>query len=220
MADILNDFTFTRYGVTGYSMLCRALKKAGADESNMWANLFQDYQDDSAKITVRHHLTHTSQGTPGEAYRYNGFLYGLLTEVIEEVSGIPFSKLLVDRIIAPLNMSMTYPNQSGQGEQILGKRAKPYRVDENGNFIVTRYPDGLKASAGMVSTVLDLAMFDVAMDQDRLISAESKGAMFTATIANNGELLPYGLGWFVQEHDGHKLVWHSGWQLMLIPPCF
>lgn len=26
-----------------------------------------------------------------------------------------------------------------------------------------------------------------------------------------GEVLPYGVGWFVQEYQGHTLVWHSGW---------
>jgi hypothetical protein len=24
-------------------------------------------------------------------------------------------------------------------------------------------------------------------------------------------MLPYGLGWFVQDYEGQQLVWHSGW---------
>jgi hypothetical protein len=35
--------------------------------------------------------------------------------------------------------------------------------------------------------------------------------MFSETISNTGKPLPYGLGWFVQEHEGVKLVWHYGW---------
>ena len=86
MAELLKDFTFTRYGVTGYTKLCKAIKKASTDKNNVWAFLFQEYHGDTERITVKHHLTHTSQGVPGEAYRYNGFLYGLLTEVLEKVS--------------------------------------------------------------------------------------------------------------------------------------
>ena len=108
---------------------------------------------------------------------------------------------------------MTFPNQhTNQVKQILNKRAKPYQVDDAGNFVLTKYPDGLKASAGMVSTVLDLAKFDVAMERNQLISEGSKKAIFTPAISRSGEQLPYGLGWFVQEHRGLKLVWHSGWQ--------
>jgi CubicO group peptidase (beta-lactamase class C family) len=63
----------------------------------------------------------------------------------------------------------------------------------------------------MVTTVLDMAKFDVAMDHNLIVSAETKAAMFSRTISNSGKPLPYGLGWFVQEHAGVKLIWHYGW---------
>ena len=56
-----------------------------------------------------------------------------------------------------------------------------------------------------------MAKFDIAMDRDLIVSAESKAAMFSRTISTGGKSLPYGLGWFVQEHMGIKLVWHYGW---------
>jgi hypothetical protein len=62
----------------------------------------------------------------------------------------------------------------------------------------------------MISTVLDMAKFDVAMDQNLIVSEETKQAMFTPAISNSGKLLPYGLGWFVQEINGVKLIWHYG----------
>lgn len=64
----------------------------------------------------------------------------------------------------------------------------------------------------MVSTVLDLAKFDVAMDRNQIVSQESKEAMFTPTLSTNGQPLPYGMGWFVQEHQGVQLIWHYGQQ--------
>jgi hypothetical protein len=35
--------------------------------------------------------------------------------------------------------------------------------------------------------------------------------MMAPMSSRNGEALPYGLGWYVQEYQGHTLVWHSGW---------
>lgn len=62
-----------------------------------------------------------------------------------------------------------------------------------------------------MTTVLDLARFDVALDRGALISAASRAAMMTPTRLNNGETVPYGIGWYIQDYDGHRLVWHSGW---------
>ena len=33
---------------------------------------------------------------------------------------------------------------------------------------------------------------------------------WTPFVSNGGQRLPYGLGWFVTDHHGLKLVWHSG----------
>ena len=50
----------------------------------------------------------------------------------------------------------------------------------------------------------------LAMDRDMIISKESKETMYTPTISTSGKILPYGLGWFVQEYKGIKMVWHYG----------
>jgi len=200
----------------------------GKKKSTLFAFLFQDYRCYTERITVRHHLTHTSQGVPGDAYRYNGFLYGLLSHVAEEVSGKGFADLLVENIIAPLEMTRTIPSISdSHRDQVLADRVKYYRVGDRGNFVLSQWPPKeivkaleasgldstprLNAGGGMISTVLDLAKFDIAMDRNLIVSDASKEAMFTSTISNSGQPLPYGLGWFVQEHEGVKIVWHYGW---------
>ena len=155
---------------------------------------------------------HTAQGKPGETYMYNGFLFGFLSLVAEEASGKPYSTLLVDHIIAPLEMTNTIPNITEEHrDQILAKRAKYYRTGFGGEFKSSSYPVTLSSSAGIVTTVLDMTKFDIAMDRNLIVSAESKATMFSRTISNSGKPLPYGLGWFVQEHAGVKLVWHYGW---------
>jgi CubicO group peptidase (beta-lactamase class C family) len=133
--------------------------------------------------------------------------------VLEQVSGKNFEQLLVDEITEPLQMTDTIPNpRQSRTEELLERRAKPYQIDETGKAVPSRYPGRIRASAGMVSTVLDLARFDIAIDKNSIISEKSKREMFTATISNSGETLPYGLGWFVQKYDGADLIWHYGWQ--------
>lgn len=69
----------------------------------------------------------------------------------------------------------------------------------------------LQTAAGVVSTVEDLARFDIALDNNVLVSEEGKQAMWTAARTSEGEALPYGLGWFVEEVRGFTVVWHFGW---------
>ena len=214
MADILKDSVFSSLDGTirGYASGCKKIKEMSEDTSSPYARLFKDYRCDTERITVRHHLTHTSQAVPGEAYRYNGFLYGLLSKVAEEVSGKGFAELLVDNIIGPLELTRTIPSISdSHRDQVLADRAKYYRVGDTGDFVLSGYSTKLSAAAGMISTVLDLAKFDIAMDRNLIVSEDSKEAMFTPTISNSGQPLPYGLGWFVQEHEGVRLIWHYGW---------
>jgi CubicO group peptidase (beta-lactamase class C family) len=194
--------------------MIRALGEDTSGPTAPYRFLFEDYRCDTETITVRHHLAHTSQGTPGEAYRYNGFLYGLLSWVVEAAAGQSFADVLVETITGPLEMTSTLPNPSDSRRQrILAELAKAYRIDDAGNAVLSEFAQELNAGAGMVSTVLDLARFDVAMDRNRIISDESKEAMFRPTLSGTGQPLPYGLGWFVQDHAAVRLIWHFGQQL-------
>jgi CubicO group peptidase (beta-lactamase class C family) len=59
-------------------------------------------------------------------------------------------------------------------------------------------------------TANDLARFDIALTQGRLLSPESMRAMWTTGRSPSGEALPHGLGWFVVTRDGEPLDWHTG----------
>jgi CubicO group peptidase (beta-lactamase class C family) len=212
MAEVLkdSDFPYGRNRVHGYANACEKIKEMSKMKYR-WAPLFRNYRCDSEKITVRHHLTHTAQGVPGEMYRYNGFLFSFLSLVAEEASGKRFDDLLVENIIRPLEMTRTIPSiNDGYRQQVLDARANYYRTGFLGAYVPSSYPLKLSSSAGMVSTVLDMAKFDIAMDRNLIVSEASKEAMFTPSISNNGYPLPYGLGWFVQEHKGVQLIWHYG----------
>jgi CubicO group peptidase (beta-lactamase class C family) len=221
--------------IKGYASFYELLKDIIEDTSNPLSSDFSasygNYHLDTQLITVRHHLTHTSEGIPGETYRYSGDLYSFLSLVVEKLSGKRFDEVLVEKLTFPFDMTSTVPNaNSDTRDSLLANRTKYYKTGREGEFIEVqenrpiKWPEAfqelgieiapsflINAGAGIVSTVVDLAKFDVALDRNQLLSQESKDMMFTAYTSNNNERLPYGLGWFVQEIHDKKLVWHFGY---------
>jgi CubicO group peptidase (beta-lactamase class C family) len=239
MSEVLKDKLFPmRYQgkeIRGYKAFCDGIRDIMQDSSSpLTAQIlsgFRDYRGDREHITVRHLLTHTAEDKPGTRYQYNGDVYSLLSLVAEEASGKRFDELLVETIVSPWKMSRTVPSMSNEiRDEVLADRTKYYRLGETGDFVradverPVRWPKVfqqvdldmdrsflINAGAGVVTTVLDLAKFDVALDQNRIISTATKEMMFTASRSNTGKILPYALGWFVQDWKGKKLVWHYGY---------
>jgi CubicO group peptidase (beta-lactamase class C family) len=187
-------------------------------------------------VTVRHLLTHTSEGIPGNEHHYNGNRYGTLSGVIENVTGHTFAENLSERLLLPLEMHSTALNpinfwgeSSSMGlrdiqpalgwgvnfrhyPQVYAKLAKPYQFDEDYNLIPGMYHLYHNAAAGMVSSLSDLAKFDIALDQGLLLGESAKAEMHApaySTYQNRPDLM-YGLGWYVQEFEGVKMLWHTG----------
>jgi CubicO group peptidase (beta-lactamase class C family) len=72
-------------------------------------------------------------------------------------------------------------------------------------------PRDINASAGLLSSVTDLAKYDAAVDANLFISAESQALAWTNARSSSTSLeLPYGLGWFIQTIDGVRVIWHYG----------
>jgi CubicO group peptidase (beta-lactamase class C family) len=179
----------------------------------------------NGRITVRHLLTHTSEGTPGSAFQYNGYRFGKLGAVIEQASGRPFFQLLMENIIRPAGMWHTAPgNNSNDYTEYCRKHpemqpffdtahyylAAPYALDESGRIVATEYLDEFGAFGGLASTARDLLKYASAVEHHRFISAASQRQVFTANKTNNGAATPYGLGWFVQNYKGEQFYWHYG----------
>ena len=308
-------------------------------------------------IRVRHLLSHTSEGNPGERYSYNGNRFAELDKVVEKATGKSFAELLMANILDPLGMNDTAPNvptfvstkspnpagqtaeaevkaavmdivagfNAGNVDQIQGRLApqnnrfygeggfltrfinadelraafksgvkvkmevnnleaavygdsavatlyvrtivtpanatprpsgpwrtsyfwnkqdgawklvhahqsalggamvtekqqqrfdtvrkilaQPYALDREFKTTKISYPEGFSTSAGLISTVLDMAKYDIAIDQNKFITKETQQLAFTPAVSTKGESLPYGLGWFTTNYKGTKLLWHYG----------
>jgi len=95
--------------------------------------------------------------------------------------------------------------------KVLARTARPYRLDSQFAIVAGEYPTYFGTAAGLVSSIVDIARYDSAIDRHLFLEPETQETAFTATTSTTGQRLPYGLGWFVQEYLGTKLVWHYGY---------
>jgi CubicO group peptidase (beta-lactamase class C family) len=183
-----------------------------------------EYGVDWQSVRGIHLLTHTAQSEPpGTEYQYCGDCFALMDKVIESVSGETFEELLVENIIKPLDLKHTAPSLAnddafrltGYDKKIFeNNMAVPYENSGIGGVRQTEYRTYFGTAAGMVSSVSDLGKYAVALERQEFLLPETWETVFTpAASVSTGETLPYGIGWFIQENEGHLLHWHYGqWQ--------
>lgn len=171
------------------------------------------------KVLVRHLMSHTSEGTPGQRYQYNGARYGQLSQVVLAATGRSLQEWVYERILRPLGMENTAPSPPAACaglsfapicERVYAALTRLYLLDADFNPAPGYNGDSFNAGAGLMSTVVDLAKFDAALDANTLVTAATKEIMWTPAVSNSGQKLPYGLGWFTQSYQGTRLIWHTG----------
>ena len=178
-----------------------------------------------ADATVRQVLSHTSQAPSGTVYRYDGNRFASLTAVITACQGRPFRQALAG-ILDRAAMTSSVPGHDLQQptpdlsalfdaptlarySAAIGRLATPYATSGSSAAKTDFPPRDISASAGLLSSVVDLAKYDAAIDANVFISASSQAAAWTTP----GASFPYGLGWFVQRVNGARIIWHYGqWQ--------
>jgi uncharacterized protein (TIGR02246 family) len=110
-----------------------------------------------------------------------------------------------------LTEGLILENHQQRFDKVFKTIAQPYALDNQSNIKKISYPGHFSTSAGLISTVLDMAKYDIAIDQNRFLTKETQALAFTPTVSNKGENLPYGLGWFTQNYKGVKMLWHYGY---------
>ncbi|HKO62362.1 MAG TPA: serine hydrolase [Pyrinomonadaceae bacterium] len=112
---------------------------------------------------------------------------------------------------SPMNRGMITEKHQQRFDTIVKTLAQPYALDREFKATKISYPQGFSTSAGLMSTVLDMAKYDIAIDQNKFLTKETQQLAFTPATSTKGEPLPYGLGWFTTNYKGTKLLWHYGY---------
>jgi CubicO group peptidase (beta-lactamase class C family) len=167
-------------------------------------------------------------------YAYDNVLYVVAGEVIAAVTGKPWEDFIQARILTPLKMTDSVPLPSLIGGR---SRAEPHArmgppirgmgpqtvLPFDGSFDAAGAAGGVNASARDIGKWMQVQLgLGATPDGTRLWTEASAREMWkphTITAWSDGptadnparpSLQAYGLGWFVQDHRGEKLIWHTG----------
>ena len=151
---------------------------------------------------------------PGSKWSYSNLGYLTLGILIHRVSGQFYGDFLHDRIFAPLGMSATRIISEAD---IVPNRAAGYRLVDgelkNQEWVSPKL--NTTADGSLYFSIVDLAKWDAALSEGKLLPAASFQKMYTPFVLSNGKPNAdgYGFGWFVHDVHGHKLIEHAGaWQ--------
>ncbi|MCU0510363.1 MAG: beta-lactamase family protein [Anaerolineae bacterium] len=183
-----------------------------------WAAL-ADF-DDSAGATERQARRLASvplNHAPGAAFEYSNANFNLLGLIVEAAGGQPYSGYAQDRIFAPLGMTRSHTTRAAaRGDGIaLGHtqwfgRAIPWRGPAEAR--------GSLPSGQLIASAEDMGRYIIALlnrgrcGDAQILSPEGIAQLIrpAADASAFGATQSYGMGWYISEHQGVEVVWHSG----------
>ena len=142
---------------------------------------------------------------PGTGYRYSNGGYALLALVVGKASGQDFATFLRERIFTPLGMANTVAFENGSST--VAHRAyghslvdgKWVRTDQSSTSVVL-------GDGGVYSSIDDLAKWDAALYDGRLLSDATRADAFALHNPIHDEADVDGYGWRIHG----DMLWHSG----------
>lgn len=149
------------------------------------------------------------RAAPGTEHSYATGSYTVIAAVVEGVTGEPFAAAMRSRILEPLGMQATIPNDPRLPTP---DRAAFYEGDANGRAVrAPGYdPSHKLAGAGYLSTAEDLVRFGSALTQPGFLSAATLEQLFTAQRTRAGADTGVGLGFRVGQDAWPGMGWRIG----------
>ena len=168
-----------------------------------------DYMGQVHDIDVLHMLERDDRlyFAPGSGYRYSNGGYALLALVVGKASGKDFATFLHERIFAPLGMAHTVAYE--QGVSTVANRAYGHSLEAGRWLRTDQSPtSAVLGDGGIYSSIDDLAKWDAALYDDRLLSDASRTDAFALhnPIHDETDVDGYGYGWRIHG----EMCWHSG----------
>jgi D-alanyl-D-alanine carboxypeptidase len=141
---------------------------------------------------------------PGSVYAENPLNYLLAGVIVERASGVPLSDYLEQHIFIPLVMNHTFlAGDNG----ISSSHATGYTRANRGFKTAPTWDSAwLAGDAGLVTTIDDLAKWDVEMPV--LLRVDAVRTIFTPSGSQGAT--HDGMGWVVDRRGGKDFVWSNG----------
>ncbi len=145
---------------------------------------------------------------PGTRWSYSNTGFLLLGRIVEKVSKEPMGEFLARRILKPLGMNHS---AFGTGGDLPG-RAHGYSSFALGpqEPAPTEADGWLHAAGGLWASAPDLARWDLALVEGKILKPESYRLMTTRRELSDGRTKDYGCGLGIYSRDGETILMHSG----------
>lgn len=148
---------------------------------------------------------------PGTEFHYSTQGYTLVGCVIQGASGDSYVDYETRNVLLSAGMTHTVPDDRFA---IIPYRTRFYTTEKSGTV---RNADFLDSSykipgGGWLSSADDMAQFEVAMLNDRIVTRATRELMWTPLKPTDGKEDDYGLGWGTGKGSGFLDVGHSGGQ--------
>jgi D-aminopeptidase len=147
---------------------------------------------------------------PGERMIYCNSGYHLLSLAIERAAGVPFERVLAERIFEPLGMRDT---ESVPSDFVMRPGVAALHVAlPDGSYRRGIFPsEEIRGEGGIVSTVDDMLLWLAHLRGAKRVGSEASwGQLLTPGRLNNGTPLPYSLGLIRENYRGVEIIHHAG----------
>jgi CubicO group peptidase (beta-lactamase class C family) len=164
---------------------------------------------------------HEIHFTPNQKWEYSNTGYVLLALLVEIITGTSFSQCIGEQIFKPLNMKDSF---------VFKRRWKPREIrnyafgtvyneskeifelpDNNPEYNVVYYLDGIQGDGTVNSTVLDILKWNNEVLNPSNLDRELIELMTTNTKTLTNENIDYGMGWIINNDiEIGKIIFHGG----------
>jgi CubicO group peptidase (beta-lactamase class C family) len=145
---------------------------------------------------------------PRTRWSYSNTGYTILGRVVEKVSKEPLGTFLQRRILKRLNMEHSFFEPAADVPGL----AKGYTSFALGPPEPATLEAGgwIYAAGGLYTSASDLARWDLALADGKVLNSESYRLMTTPTPMASGKVADYGCGLAISRRDGELVLRHSG----------
>lgn len=166
--------------------------------------------------------------TPGNEWIYSNLGYEVLALLVERVSKMKFSEYVQENIFKPAGMKRSYiPSEEIENYNTNMLVPHMYRniascetVPVTSIFPKKQISVHLVGSQNVYSCVDDMAKFDKALRENKILSKYSQELAYTPFVLNKGDTamdlnapIPsyYGMGWYISINQSWgRIIWHKG----------
>lgn len=181
-----------------------------------------DSQDDPEVANTRHFDDPIAAGlnffkndppvaSPGTKFSYSTHGFTLVGCAMEGASGEKYVDFMRENVFRPAKMADT---QTDNRFAIIPHRTRFYHKDDSGHVVNAEFLDSSYKipGGGWLSSADDMARFEIAVLQDKLLKAATRELMWTPQKLANGSQSDYALGWGTGKSLGVFDAEHSGGQ--------